>query len=66
MKQTLEDVQVIYDQPIPIICDNPSAISMSKNPVFHSKTKHIPIKYHFLRDKFAAQIVKLEYVPIRE
>jgi hypothetical protein len=48
MKQTLTDIQVEYDEPIPICCDNTSAISISKNRVIHSKMKHIPIKYHFL------------------
>jgi hypothetical protein len=32
MKQTLTDIQVEYDEPIPIYCDNTSAISISKNP----------------------------------
>jgi hypothetical protein len=50
MIQTLADLEVKYATPIPIHCDNTSAISVSKNPVFHSKTKHIPIKYHFLRE----------------
>ena len=50
MIQTLVDLEVKYVAPIPIHCDNTSAISVSKNPVFHSKTKHIPIKYHFLRE----------------
>jgi hypothetical protein len=50
MIQTLADLEVKYTAPIPIHCDNTSAISVSKNPVFHSKTKHIPIKYHFLRE----------------
>jgi hypothetical protein len=49
MKKTLQEIQVRYDEPIPILCDNTSAISISKNPVMHSKTKHIPIKFHFLR-----------------
>ena len=48
MKQTLQDMKVSIDEPISIKCDNTSAISISKNPVLHSKTKHIPIKYHFL------------------
>jgi hypothetical protein len=48
MKQTLTDRHVEYDDPIPIYCDNTSSISISKNPVMHSKMKHIPIKYHFL------------------
>ena len=49
MKQTLQDIKVKYDDPILILCDNPSAINISKNLVMHSKTKHIPIKFHFLR-----------------
>jgi hypothetical protein len=50
MFQTLVDLEVKYAAPIPIHCDNTSAISVSKNHVFHYKTKHIPIKYHFLRE----------------
>jgi hypothetical protein len=57
MIQTLADLEVKYTAPIPIHCDNTSAISVSKNPVFHSKTKHIPIKYHFLREQVTNQIV---------
>jgi hypothetical protein len=32
----------------------------------HSKTKHIPIKYHFLREQFVNQLVKLDYVTTKE
>jgi hypothetical protein len=56
MKQTLQDIQVKYDEPILIFCDNTSAISISKNPVMHSKTKHIPIKFHFLGNKLQKRI----------
>ena len=49
MKQTLQDLQVKFDEPIPIFCDNTSAINISKNHVMHSKTKHIPIKYDFVK-----------------
>ena len=66
MKQTLEDFKVKHDLPISILCDNTSAINISKNPVMHSKTKHIPIKYHFLREKVQEQQVKLEYVTTQE
>ena len=48
MKQNLTDIQVEYDDPIPIYCDNTSSIIISKNPVMHSKMKQFPIKYHFL------------------
>jgi hypothetical protein len=66
MKQTLTDIQVEYDEPIPIYCDNKSAISISKNPMMHSKTKHIPIKYHFLQEQVAENNIRVEYVGTKE
>jgi hypothetical protein len=66
MKQTLQDIQVEYDEPISIFCDNTSAISISKNPVMHSKTKHIPIKFHFLREQVTEKNIKLEYIGTKE
>jgi hypothetical protein len=62
MKQTLTDIQVEYDEPIPIYCDNTSAINISKNLVMHSKMKHIPIKYHFLREQVAEKNIRVECV----
>jgi hypothetical protein len=66
MKQTLTDIQVEYDEPIPIYCDNTSTINISNNPVMHSKTKHIPIKYHFLREQVAEKNIRVEYVGTKE
>eukprot|EP00253_Pinus_taeda_P030538 PITA_30538 len=66
MMQTLQDFQITCTTPISILCDNTSAISISKNLVMHSKTKRIPIKYHFLREQVLEQKVKLEYVPSKE
>jgi hypothetical protein len=62
MIQTLEYLEVKYTTPIPIHCDNTSDISLSKNPVFHSKTKHIPIKYHLLREQVSKTIVSFHYI----
>jgi hypothetical protein len=66
MKQTLQDIKVVFEEPTTIYCDNTSAISLSKNPVQHSKSKHIPIKYHYLRDQAENKNIKLEYVPTQE
>eukprot|EP00253_Pinus_taeda_P032988 PITA_32988 len=66
MMQTLQDFEITCTPPLSILCDNTSAISISKNPVMHSKTKHIPIKHHFLREQVLEQKVKLEYVPSKE
>ncbi|GJR21337.1 retrovirus-related pol polyprotein from transposon TNT 1-94 [Tanacetum coccineum] len=49
MKQALIDYDVRLDD-VPIMCDNKGAIDLSKNPVQHSRTKHIEIRHHFLRD----------------
>ena len=46
--------------------DNTSAINMSKNSIVHSKTKHIPIKYHYLREQVSQKAVRLEYIDTKE
>ena len=66
MNQNLKDIKVELTDPIPIMCDNTSAISLSKNPVMHSRTKHIPIKYHLLREQVAEQNIALEYISTKE
>jgi bifunctional DNase/RNase len=66
MKKTLTNIQVEYDEPIPIYCDNTSDISISKNLVMHSKTKHIPIKYHLLWEQVTENNIRVEYVGTKE
>ena len=40
----------LVQQDIQIYCDSHSAIFLAKNPSYHSKTKHIGVQYHFVRD----------------
>ena len=49
MRQTLLDVGYNLSK-VPLLCDNESAIRLADNPVEHSRTKHIDIRHHFLRD----------------
>ena len=49
MKQTLQDYGLSFVR-VPIFVDNMPAVSIAKNPVLHSRTKHIDIRFHFLRD----------------
>lgn len=51
INQLLADVSVNIETPMTIYEDNQAAISMSKNPQFHERTKHIDIKYQFVRDQ---------------
>ena len=48
---------------VPILfCDSQSAIALAKNPVYHAKTKHIGVRYHFIRECIAAGYISLEKV----
>nr|GEW46187.1 hypothetical protein [Tanacetum cinerariifolium] len=62
MKQALIDYDVRLDD-VPIMCDNKGAINLSKNPVQHSRTKHIEIRHHFLRDNVQKGHISIEKVP---
>ncbi|KAJ9544402.1 hypothetical protein OSB04_024109 [Centaurea solstitialis] len=48
---------------IPIYCDNTLVIAIANNPVLHSKTKHIEIRYHFIRDNVTNGDVELHFIP---
>ena len=51
-KQTLCDYGIKLGS-VPLLCDNESAVKIANNPVQHSRTKHIEIRHHFLRDNVA-------------
>lgn len=47
-------------------CDNSSTIKLSKNPVLHGRSKHIHVRYHFLRDLVNEGTIQLDYCPTQE
>nr|GFB46400.1 putative ribonuclease H-like domain-containing protein [Tanacetum cinerariifolium] len=49
-----------------IYIDNNSAICIVKNPVYHSKTKHIEIRHHFIRDCFEKKLISVDHIPTDE
>ncbi|GKA41741.1 retrovirus-related pol polyprotein from transposon TNT 1-94 [Tanacetum coccineum] len=61
MKQALVDYGIRLDD-IPITCDNKGAINLSKNPIQHSRTKHVEIRHHFLRDNVQKGNISIEKV----
>jgi len=61
MKHQLEDYQ-ITENCIPIYCDNTAAICLSKNPILHSRAKHIEIKHHFIRDYVQKGILDIQFI----
>jgi len=48
---------------IPIFCDSTSSISICHNPVQHSKTKHIDLRYHFIKDHIQDGNIEVHFVP---
>ena len=65
MKQTLLDYGVVLEK-VPLLCDNESVVKLANNPVQHSRTKHIDIRHHFLRDHVAKNDISLEGVRIED
>ncbi|GJR30738.1 hypothetical protein Tco_1106970 [Tanacetum coccineum] len=61
MKQALINYDIRLDD-VPIMCDNKGAIDLSKNPIQHSRTKHIEIRHHFLRDNVQKGNISIEKV----
>ncbi|XP_068317241.1 secreted RxLR effector protein 161-like [Pyrus communis] len=61
LRFVLEDFEEEQAAATSLFCDNTSAIAMSKNPVFHQKTKHIGMKFHFIRDAIQEGVVNLIY-----
>jgi hypothetical protein len=61
MRQTLMDYGYKLSK-VPLLCDNESAICMADNPVEHSRTKHIDIRCHFLRDHQQKWDIEIAYV----
>ena len=53
-------------KPVILYCDNTTAINIYKNCVMHTKTKHIVIKYHYVRELVQDKEVKMEYVNTKE
>jgi hypothetical protein len=61
MRQTLRDFGYNLSK-VPLLCDNESAIRIAENPVEHSRTKHIDIRHHFLRDHQQKGDIEVFYV----
>ncbi|GJT13039.1 retrovirus-related pol polyprotein from transposon TNT 1-94 [Tanacetum coccineum] len=62
-QQALWMKQAFIDYDILIMCDNKDAIDLSKNPVQHSRNKHIKIRHHFLRDNVQKGHISIKKVP---
>lgn len=60
------ELHIPLDKAPVIHCDNVSAISLSLNPIFHARTKHIEVDYHFVREKNARKQIVLRFVSTKD
>ena len=66
LRQLATDLRNAPEEATVIFEDNQSAICMARNPQFHGRTKHIGIKYHFIREQVSNGDVELKYCPTEE
>ncbi|KAI4338646.1 hypothetical protein MLD38_023679 [Melastoma candidum] len=61
-RRLLLELQQKVDESTTIFCDNQSAIAMTKNPVFHARSKHIELRHHFIREIVSQKEILLEFI----
>ena len=61
MHQLCDELNQKQVFPTKIYCNNKSAISLTKNPMFHRRSKHIDIKFHYIRDLVKRRDIELEF-----
>ena len=66
LRNILEELTFKQEEPTIIHCDNQAAIALSRNPEFHSRSKHVDIQYHFLRQHVEMKTVDLKFIRSEE
>ena len=66
LRQLLSDMLNSERESVILYVDNKGAIALAKNPIHHQRSKHIDIRYHFIRSQVETKIVDLLYVPSDE
>jgi hypothetical protein len=66
LRKLLTDLFDHEMDPTTIRCDNHSCVKLSENPMFHDRSKHIEIKYHYIKDMVKRKRVHMQYLPTHE
>ena len=66
LRRLLDDLGFVQRSATRIFEDNQGCIAMAKNPVNHERTKHIDIKYHFVRELVACGVIEISYLETEE
>jgi hypothetical protein len=63
LRAFLGELTIPFSEPTTLHCDNQGAIALSKDNKFHARTKHIDIRYHFIREAVENKKIHMHYVP---
>lgn len=62
VQSLLRELHVPQPRPLVLLCDNFGATLLTANPVFHARTKHIEVDFHFVREKVALGALEVRFV----
>ena len=62
IRMLLHDFGIFLPQPPLLWCDNVSALAIASNPMFHARTKHIEVDYHFVREKVLRRDLLVKFI----
>ena len=68
LRRILQELRFPYlnSTPVTLFCDNQGAQELVKNPVYHSRTKHIDIRHHYVRDAYEDGVINPSYITTKE
>ena len=66
IRKLLRELHLPQKKTCKLFCDNKAAISISKNPVQHDRTKHVEIDRHFIKEKLEKKIISIPFVGSKE
>ncbi|KAL0399825.1 UNVERIFIED_CONTAM: hypothetical protein Sradi_2325800 [Sesamum radiatum] len=66
LKDLLGELGFLYDEPLPMYCNNQAVIHIARGPVFHEKTKYIKVDCHFIREAVMSGRICTPFTPSSE